>query len=586
MDTCKKAEQVKEQIMKELFSDISTNECVLDVYLTEKQIKRISANVELGGESTEFVESALQRLLIEHNKGNHLFFRKYGYEKILNDYLEDRYGVKSLNFSMFQNENPVNNPNIIEENAILDKKQDITKAVRAFRWEKIIELKDIRYETISNSGEKIKVIYGKKNQKIINAKELCNYNGDLIGENYDIEKLVQEIEKTHPQIKNNIIVVTNKNNKNCKDKKKNEKNMHRLLLQLNEQCIVQLTEKYSISLKEIKSIIKAYNGKCRYFMSKNLCKLKNQECTLFYSDCINHIKFLNEVEARANKNKLIKEQEALYYDISKVYNMNVQSVRNIAREFQNKCKYNQNYMCSQENEKGEVCSLQKKKCIWHNKFLASIQTKSTNNATEKKKESELKVAKKTVENNSRTEIGLKDFVVKSNVFRCMHRKHEIQNIEAIIKINDNKGIEQKVRVSAGYCPYCKVYFIMDSTYQKLKKKGIILCRVSDEKNYMKGGYVGGMHLANESILMQYGYSVSQTEGLSATNRRKILAVIIDNKILSKSEIISYLDFFINQRSSLWNMTNAISKWEADREFVENYKIGQFMQHGVKAIYRN
>ena len=62
--------------------------------------------------------------------------------------------------------------------------------------------------------------------------------------------------------------------------------------------------------------------------------------------------------------------------------------------------------------------------------------------------------------------------------------------------------------------------------------------------------------------------------------------IIDNKILSKSEIISYLDFFINQRSSLWNMTNAISKWEADREFVENYKIGQFMQHGVKAIYRN
>ena len=59
MDTCKKAEQVKEQIMKELFSDISTNECVLDVYLTEKQIKRISANVGLGGEFMEFVELQL-----------------------------------------------------------------------------------------------------------------------------------------------------------------------------------------------------------------------------------------------------------------------------------------------------------------------------------------------------------------------------------------------------------------------------------------------------------------------------------------------------------------------------------------------
>lgn len=81
MDTCKKAEQVKEQIMKELFSDISTNECVLDVYLTEKQIKRISANVGLGGESMEFVESALQRLLIEHNKGNHLFLESMDMKK-------------------------------------------------------------------------------------------------------------------------------------------------------------------------------------------------------------------------------------------------------------------------------------------------------------------------------------------------------------------------------------------------------------------------------------------------------------------------------------------------------------------------
>lgn len=64
-----------------------------------------------------------------------------------------------------------------------------------------------------------------------------------------------------------------------------------------------------------------------------------------------------------------------------------------------------------------------------------------------------------------------------------------------------------------------------------------------------------------------------------------LAVIIDNKIMSKSEIISYLDFFINQRSSIPRMEVAISKWEADRDFVENYKIGHYIQFGVKAIYR-
>lgn len=126
---------------------------------------------------------------------------------------------------------------------------------------------------------------------------------------------------------------------------------------------------------------------------------------------------------------------------------------------------------------------------------------------------------------------------------------------------------------------------MDSTYQNLKKKGMVLCRVTDEKNYMKSGYINGMKLAQESLLMQYGYNVSQTEGLTTTGRQKILAVIIDNKIMSKSEIISYIDFFISQRNSNSRMEVAISKWEADREFVENYKIGQYTQYGVNAIYR-
>lgn len=183
-----------------------------------------------------------------------------------------------------------------------------------------------------------------------------------------------------------------------------------------------------------------------------------------------------------------------------------------------------------------------------------------------------------------TEIGLKDFVVRTNVFKCMHNKHKIDNIVAMINI-DNDGKMEQIKISAGYCNECKVYFMLNSTYQALKNKGLILCRITDEKSYLKGNYANGIRLAKESILMQYGYNTSQTNGLSATGRQKILAVIIDNKIMSKSEIISYLDFFINQRSSQARMELAISKWETDREFVENYKIGQYTQFGVNAIYR-
>ena len=102
---------------------------------------------------------------------------------------------------------------------------------------------------------------------------------------------------------------------------------------------------------------------------------------------------------------------------------------------------------------------------------------------------------------------------------------------------------------------------------------------------MKGLYVNGMQLAQESVLMQYGYNVSQTEGLSQRARQKILALLIDNKALSKSEIISYLDFFISQRATQSRMQLAIAKWETDREFVENYRTGEYTKYGVNAIYR-
>ena len=98
--------------------------------------------------------------------------------------------------------------------------------------------------------------------------------------------------------------------------------------------------------------------------------------------------------------------------------------------------------------------------------------------------------------------------------------------------------------------------------------------------------MNGQKLARESILMQYGYNVSKVEGLSNESRQKILAIIIDNKILSKTEIISYLDFFINQRLSLNNMKDAVAKWKEDRKFVENYKNDVYGQVGVSAIYRH
>lgn len=194
-------------------------------------------------------------------------------------------------------------------------------------------------------------------------------------------------------------------------------------------------------------------------------------------------------------------------------------------------------------------------------------------------------AKERAELEKLPQIGVRDFVVRRNVFKCMHASHKLENVVAAVNIIDKYNEERLIRVNAGYCSNCKIFFIMESTYENLKNRGIPICRVSDEKTYLKNYSVNGMLLAQESILMQYGYNVNQQEGLSSTRRQKILAVLIDKKILGKSEIISYLDFFISQRQTQSKYQVAISKWEADREFVENYRIGEYHQYGVNAIYR-
>lgn len=185
------------------------------------------------------------------------------------------------------------------------------------------------------------------------------------------------------------------------------------------------------------------------------------------------------------------------------------------------------------------------------------------------------------------QIGMKNFVVRRNVFKCRYNGHKVQNIEAAISLIKNRPVTQIIhkRVSAGYCPVCNTYFIMHSTYEKLKNIGIPCCRVIDGKTYDSGSSLGSMNLADESVLMQYGYNVNQNEDLTEKTRHKILALMIDNGILSKSEIIGYLDFFISQRQFNSKYEMAISKWEIDSDFVRDYREGEYKKYGVNAIYR-
>ena len=86
--------------------------------------------------------------------------------------------------------------------------------------------------------------------------------------------------------------------------------------------------------------------------------------------------------------------------------------------------------------------------------------------------------------------------------------------------------------------------------------------------------------------MQYGYNVSQKEDLSSMQRQTILQSIVENGILSKSEVVSYLNYFINQRinrdTDMYDV--AISKWREDRDFILYSDLGIPQRvFGIKSI---
>ncbi len=91
-------------------------------------------------------------------------------------------------------------------------------------------------------------------------------------------------------------------------------------------------------------------------------------------------------------------------------------------------------------------------------------------------------------------------------------------------------------------------------------------------------------LREESILKEYGYSVSQTDGLLPSERRSILTELVDLNITTISNIVKLLCFFIDSHPGD-KYYYAREKWEDDKQFISGYKadpnrfvIGERIKH--------
>lgn len=515
-DKVNAVETIKNLIIKDLFININTEKCVIDIFLQDK--RKFSKRIEnINKESLKFLDKCKVQLKKEAEKGKILFFRKYNYEKILNEYLSERYHADISNISLISNDQEKKSE---KEILVQNEEDDYVKNGKSIGTENQYVQEEIKEVVTSISKDEIRKMEEQK-ERIIQEKEVISnvgkisWNKKMRGDCFIYEGVFRDGKLVEFISNNTMKVYIFKYDKKpiC-------------YVGYDGNKIVELIESTHPKIKKNKNIIVVVNKK-QISSGKELNKTIS-----------------TEIEQKQKKESAEKNAEL---------------------EAQRKLR-----------EERRILHQERMKAEQEAKRLKELEKQRRRQQIEKEEQESLEKL---------PQIGVKDFVVRRAVFKCMHSKHKVVDLAAAIRVIGDDGKAKLIKISAGYCKVCKIYFIMESTYEKIRKRGIVLCRICDEKSYMKNSFVNGMRLAQESILMQFGYTVSQTEGLSSTSRQKILAVMIDNDVLTKSEIISYLDFFISQRQHQSKFGIAVSKWEADREFVEEYRIGEYTQFGVNAIYR-
>ena len=136
-------------------------------------------------------------------------------------------------------------------------------------------------------------------------------------------------------------------------------------------------------------------------------------------------------------------------------------------------------------------------------------------------------------------------------------------------------------MTVNYCKNCNKFFVNYTTYQLYREQyGILIGNFQfDSDDFVApNGF-----LSEFSPLKLCGYSVSQIEGYSDYERQYIISKIIDKKIMSKSDIVRYLEYFIHMNGKKKGNEIALSKWKSDLEYTLSYNTESQEQFTISEI---
>lgn len=169
-----------------------------------------------------------------------------------------------------------------------------------------------------------------------------------------------------------------------------------------------------------------------------------------------------------------------------------------------------------------------------------------------------------------------DTIVIFNINKCSSHNHEIEDLTCELPIIKSNGEVEYTSVPIIYCKTCKRYIMLKSVYDGLN--GVPACIIINEtrnkNDYTENDFQHGDN--GGSKLYQYGYNVNCNDNLTVEQRHTILSMQLLSNNLTKGEICSTLDTNINnglkRKSSKRDWSNAVSKWKADKEFVQKINL--------------
>lgn len=127
------------------------------------------------------------------------------------------------------------------------------------------------------------------------------------------------------------------------------------------------------------------------------------------------------------------------------------------------------------------------------------------------------------------------------------------------------------RLFVYYCPICCKYYVNQISYIEFcQKYGIPPLRIA-EIIWSADWDSDFAFLNKQSPLNIYGYNVNQKDGLSDSERQRILEDIIDSGVMTKAQVISYLELFIKQQGSIPKNQYAKMLWQKDKDYIKGYK---------------